>query len=821
MTTDYRSSSSSANTTSISTIDDNKSTNTNNNATKSKKTAASPPPILRSSVLGFPDYANVPTHSLANPPNEDGQQPLPALVRPPRKTTKAVRKTAFASQFFPSLLHAILTKAEVDGYDHICGWKPHGRSFVVWNRDLFVQRVMPLYFRQSQFASFQRQLNLYGFQRLSRKYLDCFGVYYHPLFLRTRHDLCPAIPRVEKPDAAKPSLPTLTDDDFMKLPSMPPCKKEHFDMANKLALPYQHKRQFEQQQELQHPLELKQQQKDLQNLNQMEHQRDMNQLPERTQQEQAQQKHKQQGKQKRRSSTVPIHAPVTTNMEWLPAARTPNQNGSDAFCPQMFLEPLKQPPTPTRNTTTAALNAFASFYQQQQQHHDAAAKAIPPSTLTRQGGELLEQSTRLIATGSQQRHVFSTQQPSLPTTCANTSKDTTNRASSSSSSSQTFFWPSPIILTTAKKESEPPPQREVFPPQGGVPAFPPLQPTTTGAEGADRSARTIVSQTSSLSYDGTGHYHHHPSSSSRRLLPTPNCSSFSFTAASNGNNASNDDEAAAAESPQDHPPTKMAISDDSMLYASLFTAATEAAEAVDSILKNTTGAVAGDSSAPPVAGSAATTMEAQHSTEQHQQSELHRTVLDDPFEMASFATSKEQHGKQEKDEEYEDTNDQTNNSSDLDEDVEHELLLIDSSWMEPRPIAPRVEALLLQNTQPQAGAGASISNHQHLSTTNFLVGWRDQALAPELLPLFLEPGFGRGGATTPTTTIFFPQEQDQNQQQQEQEREQQQQHEDLDQKPPARKNSPHNSNKNQQDQYYRFCCGRATSGHEPSRRGSS
>ncbi|KAL7576216.1 hypothetical protein ACA910_013699 [Epithemia clementina (nom. ined.)] len=223
-----------------------------NNDDSTKETAkddnanTSTPIVL--SVLGFPDYANAPADSLVNPADQEGKPPQPLLVRP-QKAKKSARRTPFPAQFFPSLMHAILTRAEADGYAHICAWKPHGRSFVVWDRDLFVQQVMPMYFRQSQFASFQRQLNLYGFQRLSRKYTDCFGVYYHPLFLRSRHDLCPAIPRVEKADTTKPSLPTLTDDDFMKLPTMPPCTKEHLDMAKRLAFPYHHKRQLELQQE--------------------------------------------------------------------------------------------------------------------------------------------------------------------------------------------------------------------------------------------------------------------------------------------------------------------------------------------------------------------------------------------------------------------------------------------------------------------------------------------------------------------------------------------------------------------------------------------
>ena len=123
-------------------------------------------------------------------PNEDTTPPVaapllvsssipPALSSLPNSSSSipsdsslTTTTTSSTTAHFPLLLHAILTKAESDRYSHICHWKSHGRSFCVLDRDLFVTTIMPLYFRQSQFASFQRQLNLYGFERLSRKYLD-------------------------------------------------------------------------------------------------------------------------------------------------------------------------------------------------------------------------------------------------------------------------------------------------------------------------------------------------------------------------------------------------------------------------------------------------------------------------------------------------------------------------------------------------------------------------------------------------------------------------------------------------------------------------
>ena len=64
--------------------------------------------------------------------------------------------------------------------------QPHGRSFLVHKTKEFTDRIMPKYFNQGKFASFQRQLNLYGFKRLTRG--PDAGSYYNELFLRGRPD---------------------------------------------------------------------------------------------------------------------------------------------------------------------------------------------------------------------------------------------------------------------------------------------------------------------------------------------------------------------------------------------------------------------------------------------------------------------------------------------------------------------------------------------------------------------------------------------------------------------------------------------------------
>jgi hypothetical protein len=95
---------------------------------------------------------------------------------------------------FPLKLHEMLETAQADGHEHIVSWQPHGRCLVVHKPKEFVE-LLPHYFKLSKIASFQRQLNLYGFQRLTRG--RDRGGYYHELFLRGSMFLAHNIHRIK------------------------------------------------------------------------------------------------------------------------------------------------------------------------------------------------------------------------------------------------------------------------------------------------------------------------------------------------------------------------------------------------------------------------------------------------------------------------------------------------------------------------------------------------------------------------------------------------------------------------------------------------
>jgi hypothetical protein len=116
----------------------------------------------------------------------------------PDPTDLARRRTrGGVTEPFPEKLHRMLREVEEEGEGDIISFFSHGRAFAVHDSDRFVSHVMPKYFKQSRLSSFQRQLNLYGFTRISSG--PDTGGYYHELFLMGRPALCVHMRRVGVP----------------------------------------------------------------------------------------------------------------------------------------------------------------------------------------------------------------------------------------------------------------------------------------------------------------------------------------------------------------------------------------------------------------------------------------------------------------------------------------------------------------------------------------------------------------------------------------------------------------------------------------------
>lgn len=91
---------------------------------------------------------------------------------------------------FPVKLHEMLEDEEFSQY---ISWMPHGRAWKILRQDEFEEKVIPLFFRHAKFASFTRQVNGWGFRRISEG-LDR-KCYYHEMFLRGMPQLCSKMKR--------------------------------------------------------------------------------------------------------------------------------------------------------------------------------------------------------------------------------------------------------------------------------------------------------------------------------------------------------------------------------------------------------------------------------------------------------------------------------------------------------------------------------------------------------------------------------------------------------------------------------------------------
>jgi hypothetical protein len=73
-----------------------------------------------------------------------------------------------ASSRFPARLHRMLYDAEEHDFSDVVSWNSDGASFRVHSPQAFTDTIMPTYFNQTKYKSFQRQLNSYGFIRIQQ-----------------------------------------------------------------------------------------------------------------------------------------------------------------------------------------------------------------------------------------------------------------------------------------------------------------------------------------------------------------------------------------------------------------------------------------------------------------------------------------------------------------------------------------------------------------------------------------------------------------------------------------------------------------------------
>jgi hypothetical protein len=181
---------------------------------------------------------------------------------------------------FPWKLHQMLDTVEREGLQSIVSWQPHGKSFLVHRPADFTSLILPRYvrtygrtvldffacffipsnsrrfscifcfsfFTQTKYASFQRQLNMYGFHRFSHG--KDKGAYFHSCMVRGQPQLVRGMVRCKikgtkvrralsahaEPNFYAPSLSSFYSTNSVTPPPAPPPHNHHQDLHSMSSL---------------------------------------------------------------------------------------------------------------------------------------------------------------------------------------------------------------------------------------------------------------------------------------------------------------------------------------------------------------------------------------------------------------------------------------------------------------------------------------------------------------------------------------------------------------------------------------------------------
>jgi hypothetical protein len=164
------------------------------------------------------DHRQYVKHSYSDRANEI----VETLTESDENTLRLYRKDSVGGTF-PIKLQIVLKVVEKLNQEHIISWLPHGRSFMIHRPREFEDEIMCKFFKQTKLTSFQRQLNLYDFQRITHG-RDA-GSYYHELFLRGRPLLAKRVVR-RKVKGTKIRASSSPDDEpnFYTMPPVVPIR---------------------------------------------------------------------------------------------------------------------------------------------------------------------------------------------------------------------------------------------------------------------------------------------------------------------------------------------------------------------------------------------------------------------------------------------------------------------------------------------------------------------------------------------------------------------------------------------------------------------
>jgi len=130
---------------------------------------------------------------------------------------------------FPEVLYSMIVYCEREGYNDVISFFSHGRAFAIHRPRRFEKELMPrFFFNMGKIASFHRQLNLYGFKRITEGPDN--GGYWHRKFLRGRRDMLVTLKRKSTSkvkrlaqEQEEKNLEEINPLEFNNMPPISPC----------------------------------------------------------------------------------------------------------------------------------------------------------------------------------------------------------------------------------------------------------------------------------------------------------------------------------------------------------------------------------------------------------------------------------------------------------------------------------------------------------------------------------------------------------------------------------------------------------------------
>ena len=133
---------------------------------------------------------------------------------------KAPSKRYNAHKTRPAFVNKLWSMVNDEANHPLIQWSDDGKSFVVTNRGSFVHEILPKYFKHSNFASFVRQLNMYGWHKIQdvksgsiQSSSDDRWQFGNRFFLRGRDDLLVNIIRQKGGSSTSTAAHNTNNDD--------------------------------------------------------------------------------------------------------------------------------------------------------------------------------------------------------------------------------------------------------------------------------------------------------------------------------------------------------------------------------------------------------------------------------------------------------------------------------------------------------------------------------------------------------------------------------------------------------------------------------